>query len=118
MEIILKKSYKHTHHDSINHLLKLILSGHIGTGAYLDRLPDYYGTHRHTTMQRHSKLMEMQMFNMQTPYRRSLAQESNPGLSCCRATVFQNLPPCSSCERYIRSINAFPVINNALNTQL
>ncbi|MEQ2266717.1 hypothetical protein XENORESO_016392, partial [Xenotaenia resolanae] len=43
--------------------------------------------------------------NMQTP-RKTRGRESNLGLSCCKATVLQTVPPCSP---YIKDIcqNAF-----------
>ncbi|MEQ2169894.1 hypothetical protein GOODEAATRI_029701 [Goodea atripinnis] len=33
--------------------------------------------------------------NMQTPCRKTPSQESDPGPSCCKATVLPTVPPCS-----------------------
>ncbi|MED6254407.1 hypothetical protein ATANTOWER_025369 [Ataeniobius toweri] len=33
--------------------------------------------------------------NIQTPCRKTPGQESNPGPSCCKATVLPTVPPCS-----------------------
>ncbi|MEQ2224617.1 hypothetical protein ILYODFUR_009275 [Ilyodon furcidens] len=39
--------------------------------------------------------------NMQTPCRKTLGQESNPGPSCCKATVLPPVPPCSPLKQCI-----------------
>ncbi|MEQ2256544.1 hypothetical protein ILYODFUR_025279 [Ilyodon furcidens] len=56
--------------------------------------------------------------NMQTPCRKTPGRESNPGPSCCKATVLSTEPLCSPTLKYVAFFCFFSLLSSATSTLL